>query len=436
MGFSAEKKGNLAEARQYWEKSLSFDPTQQAAVYALGQSYLSEGNYAKADELGRQLLQLNPNAWKAHSLVASAAFRQEKYADAVSHAERAWELGGESAGSISIVLAQALAVQDRRTEAIGALNRYIAAKPDASHTEMARQLLSRLESNADRFVIAGSEFEKAASEVPAAEITPLVEHWVPPNVDDVAAPVEPGAACDLNEVLEKVGQELQLLPSTLDRFSANETLQHQDVSEKGIASKATTVSFAYVVSIHETRHGFLNVEEYRNGTDDPNVFPEHLATRGLPSQVFLFHPYYQNDFEMKCEGLARQGIGFAWQIHFQQKRDVPSRMQVHYLNGKRFPVPLKGRAWIDATNYEVVRLQTDIREPLKEAGLYAQHTDIEYGPVRFQKNNLDLWLPVRAEIYMQTRGHRIHRRHDFGNYLLFSIEDKQTIGNPKEPAKP
>jgi tetratricopeptide (TPR) repeat protein len=436
MGLSADKRGNIAEAQQYWEKSLSFDPTQQVAVYALGQSYLSEGNYTKADELGRRLLQLNPNSWKAHNLVASAAFRQAKYGEAVSHAERAWELGGQDAGNISIVLAQALAVQDRKAEAIEALKRYLAAKSDEKHAETAQQLLTRLESNADRFVIAGSDLENARSDVPPPEITPLVENWVPPNVDEVTAPVEPGASCDLNDVLEKAGHQLQVLPEALDRFSATETIEHQRVNEKGIASNSSTVTFAYVVSIHETRRGFLNVEEYRNGTDSPNVFPDHLATRGLPSQVFLFHPYYQHDFEMKCEGLARQGTGFAWQIHFQQKKDIPSRMQVHYLNGKRFPVPLKGRAWIDAANYEVIRLQTDIREPLKEAGLYAQHTDIEYGPVRFQKDNLDLWLPIRAEIYMQTRGHRMHRRHDFGNYLLFAVEDKQTISNPKESPKP
>jgi len=259
---------------------------------------------------------------------------------------------------------------------------------------------------------------------------------VPVNVDEAVPPVEPGAACDLNDVLEKAGRQLQLLPSELDRFSANERLEHQNVSEKGIASKAVTVSFAYVVSIHETRPGFLNVEEYRNGKDNADVFPEHLATRGLPSQVFLFHPYYQKDFDMKCEGLARQGNGFAWQIHFEQRRDLPSRMQVHYLNGKRYPVPLKGRAWIDATKYDVVRLETDVREPLKVAGLYAQHTDIEYGPVRFKKDNIDLWLPIRAEIYMQTRGHRIHRRHDFTDFLLFAVDDQQTIGRPKEQQQP
>src|SRR2546429_9715965 len=110
------------------------------------------------------------------------------------------------------------------------------------------------------------------------------------------------------------------LSYTLDRFSADETIEHQSVNERGVALRASKVTFAYVVSIRETRYGFLNVEEYRNGTEDPNVFPDHLATKGLPSQVFLFHPYYQNDFEMQCEGLARQGPGFAWQIHFQQKR--------------------------------------------------------------------------------------------------------------------
>lgn len=441
MGLSAEKQGNSAEARQYWEKSLAFDPTQQATVYALGQSYLNENNYVKADELGRQLLQLDANSWKAHSLVASAAFRQGKYVEAVSHAERACEVGGAEAGAISIVLAQALAVQGQKAEAVEALKRYLATKPEGQPAEVANRLLGQIEGNADRYVIAGTDVAKLTAEVPAPEATPLVESWVPTNVDATFPPVEPGATCDLNDVLEKAGRQLQRLPSMLDRFSANERLEHQDVSEKGIASKAVTVSFAYVVSIHETRPGFLNVEEYRNGKDTADVFPEHLATRGLPSQVFLFHPYYQGDFDMKCEGLSRQGKGFAWQVRFEQKKDVPSRMQVHYLNGRRYPVPLKGRAWIDATNYDVLRLQSDIREPLKTVGLFAQHTDIEYGPVRFQKDKVDLWLPIRAETYLQTRGHRIHRRHDFSDFLLFAVEDKQTIGKPKgapqdEPPKP
>jgi len=436
MGMLAEKKANTAEAQSYWEKAISFDPNHGVSVYALGQSFLREGNYAKAGELGQKALDLDPNSWKAHSLLASAAFRQDRYGEAVSHGERALELGKEKAASISIVLAQALAVQGQKEQAVQVLNQFLATKPDNANAGTANQLLTRLQSRVDQFVIAGSAAAMAPIETPPVELSPLVEGWVPANVDVAVPPVEPGAACDLEDVLSRAAHRLQRLPDTLDRFTATEKIEHQAVNEKGIASREQTVSFAYVVSIHETRHGSLNVEEYRNGSDDASVFPDRFATRGLPSQVFVFHPYYQPEFDMKCEGLARQGTGFAWQIRFEQKREIPSRMQVHYLNGKRFPVPLKGRAWVDATNYQVVHLQTDLREPLKAAGLYAQHTDIEYGPVRFRKDNLDLWLPIRADFYVQTKGHRVHRRHDFSDYILFAVEDKQIIGNPKGVPEP
>jgi tetratricopeptide (TPR) repeat protein len=435
VGMLAEKKGDLAGARTSWEKAITVDPTHVQALYALGQSYLRTADYAKAADLGQKGLELDPNSWKEQSLLSSAAFRQGQYAEAVAHGERALELGKEKAANISIVLAQALAVQGRTNEAKQVVSEYLASKPASDHAEVAERLLTRLQTGADRFVIAGMDTQPDP-DILEPSLTPLVEHWLPPNVDEAVAAVEPGASCDLADVLEKAGEQLQRVPETLDRFSATETVEHQSVNESGIASKARTFSFAYVVSIRETQHGHLNVEEYRNGKDDESVFPDHFANRGLPSQIFIFHPYYQKDFEMKCEGLARQPGGFAWQIRFEQKRDSASRIQVHYVNGKRFAVPLKGRAWVSAVNFQVVHLQTDLRESVKAAGLYAQHTEIEYGPVLFQKDKQELWLPIRADLFLQTRGHRLHRRHDFHDYMLFAIEDKQNIGKPKGAPEP
>lgn len=435
-GMLADKKGDVGGAQNYWQKAISIYPQYGLAIYALAQSYLQHGEYAKSRELGEGLLQLEPNSWKAHGLLAFVAFREERYEDAVSHGERALELGKEKVASISIVLAQALAVQGRASEGIEVLNAYLAAKPDLVHSDLAQQLLETLHGRADRFVIAGSAAETSAAEVRTPLESPLIEHWLPPNVDDSVPAVEPGAACDLADVLTRTGEQLRRLPETLDRFSATETIDNEVLDRKGIASKSEKFSFSYVVSIRETRRGHLNVEEYRNGSDEDSVFPDRFATRGLVSQVFVFHPYYQQDFEMSCEGLARHGTGFVWQVRFTQSKKVHSRIQSHYLNGRRFDVPLKGRAWISATNFQVIELQTDLREPLKAADLSAQHTDIEYGPVRFQKGGQELWLPIRAEFFSQLRGRRIHRRHDFSNYLLFSIEDKQDIGKPKPPISP
>jgi hypothetical protein len=68
--------------------------------------------------------------------------------------------------------------------------------------------------------------------------------------------------------------------------------------------------------------------------------------------------------------------------------------------------------------------------------LLADHTAIEYGPVKFNKGNVNMWLPQSAEVFYDWKGRRIHRRHSFSNYLLFGVEDKQKITVPKVDKAP
>ena len=83
---------------------------------------------------------------------------------------------------------------------------------------------------------------------------------------------------------------------------------------------------------------------------------------------------------------------------------------------------------IDANTFQVVRLETDLREPHPELRLNSW--SMEYGPVEFKTRKEKLWLPVSADYYAFLRGHRFHRRHSFTNYVLFSIDDKQQISEP------
>jgi hypothetical protein len=76
-------------------------------------------------------------------------------------------------------------------------------------------------------------------------------------------------------------------------------------------------------------------------------------------------------------------------------------------------------------------MESDIVSPIPQIKLFADRTNIEYGPVNFQQGNTTLWLPQSAEIYFAWLGHRIHRTHVFSNYLLFGIDDQQQINAPK-----
>jgi len=275
---------------------------------------------------------------------------------------------------------------------------------------------------------------EVAASLPAASI------WLPPNVDEKVPPVEPGAVCALDEVVRKAGKQIQQFVRNVDRFTATESLVHESIDRWGLASPPERRKFDYVVSIAEVRRGLLNVEEYRHSGSSQAEFPDGVITNGLPSLILIFHPYNVGSFELTCEGLARWNGALAWQVHFRQRPDKPNTIRSYKvgLNGSSYPVALKGRAWIEAGNYQVVRLETDLVSPVPEIRLAADHAAIEYGPVHFRERQVDMWLPQSAEVYYDWRGRRIHRRHSFSQYLLFSVDDKQRISTPKsdDPESP
>jgi hypothetical protein len=80
-------------------------------------------------------------------------------------------------------------------------------------------------------------------------------------------------------------------------------------------------------------------------------------------------------------------------------------------------------------------METDLLAPMPQIRLLAEHTAIEYGPVKFHEGNVNLWLPQTAEVYFAWRGRQAHRRHSFSNYMLFGVDDRQRIAAPKDMPK-
>jgi hypothetical protein len=266
-----------------------------------------------------------------------------------------------------------------------------------------------------------------------ADALPLPASWMPPDVDESTPAVEPGTACALNDVVSNAGKRLQELVKNVDRFTATEQVTDESINKWGQPASSEKAQFDYIVSMEETRRGALTVEEYRERRSASKDFPESVMTSGLPAMVVIFHPYYASNYEMSCEGLGRWNGRLAWQVHFLQRKDRPNTIRSYRmgLEGQGYPVALKGRAWIAADNYQIVRLETSMVAPMPQIKLAAEHVTIDYAPVQFQQGKLEMWLPANVEVYYDWRGHRVHRLHRFNNYLLFSVDDKQKIAAPK-----
>jgi hypothetical protein len=261
---------------------------------------------------------------------------------------------------------------------------------------------------------------------------PNKRFWIPPSVDDLVPKVAPGVSCFLPLVLHGVSERMRQFVNNLEKFTATEHVEHFRVDAAGIRHSPDVRSFEYVVLVWQDSVGTFQVEEYRNGSVDPGQFPARIATEGSPAMALIFHPLLVSDFNFACEGLGQWGGRPAWQVRFEQRQDRPIRIRGYMIAGHEYLVPLKGRAWVDAGTYQVVRLESELMKPLKGIDLTQEHLSIEYGPVQFHTRRQRLWLPQTVELYAERHGHRYYRRHTFTNFKIFTVDTDQRIQPPKE----
>jgi len=161
-------------------------------------------------------------------------------------------------------------------------------------------------------------------------------------------------------------------------------------------------------TLRKTASCFL--DEKRDGGTGTDSFPTSLATVGLVSLgVDVFHPGFAKALNFKCEGLGQwRGPGRRGIVYFEQKPDVKSFLRLWETKTKTVEIPLKGRVWVAASSYNVLHVESDLREPMKDLGLIRDHLAIDYGPVSFQNGKTELWLPWYADMYLELHGRRYH----------------------------
>lgn len=232
------------------------------------------------------------------------------------------------------------------------------------------------------------------------------------------------------------GGRVEEFVGDVSRIAAIEHLLHEQLDEMGDAITKETRTFNYVASFNETA-GAVAVDEYRQEHLGLAEFPDQISSSGFATLALVFHPKMRDSFEMVCEGLGELRGQATWVVHFRQREDRPARMHDYRVGGDLYSLKLKGRAWITADKFQIVRIESELVSPVPQIRLAGEHQVVEYGPVPFGKRNLQLWLPQSAEIYLDFRRHRYYRKHSFDHYMLFSVDAEDKAKAPKEkPANP
>jgi hypothetical protein len=166
----------------------------------------------------------------------------------------------------------------------------------------------------------------------------------------------------------------------------------------------------YVVDFGEKSEP-LNVHETRTPLAPTDVGKlSAIVDKGLPVLAFVFYPAIQDDYEMSCEGSAERNSHPGWVVHFRQVKgkhprtvsmDAPT--ELHRLGSTAsevLPLRIKGRAWIAADSGQVMHLETNLLERISVIALEESAVSVEYAPVKFKTQNVEVWLPqFRCCIY-------------------------------------
>ncbi len=259
--------------------------------------------------------------------------------------------------------------------------------------------------------------------------------WVAPGIDEVRPPVAVGVTCPQGKVLHEAGMRLKELVDNISRIDATEEIVHEDQNTAGKVVNRSTGEFGYVAQVTSVPAGHPGagvpvVDEHRIHPLGMSDSLGGVRTKGLSSLAFVFHPAMRDSFEIDCEGLGDWQGRPAWLVRFQQREDRPNYLQELIVAKRGYPVALKGRIWIDAGGFQAIHVESELVHPIPEIKLRVEQHRVDYGPVKFHKKNTELWLPMRAEMYLDFGGRRYYRRHSFANFRLFSVESTQEITAP------
>jgi tetratricopeptide (TPR) repeat protein len=436
-------------ARGACSQGSTVEPNYVPAYLCLADLAVREKAWGDALLLSNRALEINPSGNPiAYEYNAAANLRTGKLDAAEKSALRAIEIDKNNTDPrVHFVLAQIYEAKGDRANEIAQLREYLKFVSNPEDMATIKQFLSQLEKpdtppadpaagglSAAPYAASGPAVQAHAEATVASASSPATSS-APADINPPAHSADLSQGCNLNDVLPHVESRIQEFVENVKKFTATEVLVHESFNKSGQLTRSGSREYDYIVSIEESIPGALIVDEFQNSRASSGSPPGDVVTKGLPALLLIFHPYYAGDFSMNCEGLTSFNGKAVYQLSFRQRDDKPNRIRSYRLGttGPAYGLGLKGQAWFLADNFQIVKLEADLVKPIPEIQLAVDHTSTEYGPVHFQSQGIDIWLPQAADLLCERKEKRFHERITFTDYLLFAVDNKQRITSPSLP---
>ncbi|MCU1299277.1 MAG: hypothetical protein JWO91_3555 [Acidobacteriaceae bacterium] len=282
--------------------------------------------------------------------------------------------------------------------------------------------------------------------------------------------------CPISELQEsvpelkglKTAESQEQLPVLLDKIGARavamfhkmpDLISREVVLESQGNHKPTRREFSYLMLSHRGNQS-VTLEEYREdlqvNASRANVplNPRPPAADGSGSSLEDLRRRSQQA-SMRSAGTPplAQGFAYTWVLLYpsnrsestfrylgEQKIDHHKTFVVAFsqkpkavrwpgqlkFQDKSLPIFHQGVAWVDASDFRIIRLRTDLQFPVPEAELRSLTAELHFADMTVAGIG-SLWLPHQVLITSDVGGTTFHDEHDYANYRAYGVKTKLVL---------
>lgn len=270
---------------------------------------------------------------------------------------------------------------------------------------------------------------KTYVDVPVSEVVPAVP--------ELKGLIPETSQEGLASLLDHVGQTcLDLLQHTPNLASREEQITQQRMVSRishGVFVPVMGVTatdrqeFGYLLLTRATGDG-MELREYRTDKHGRPIETTKSQggqmTEGFVSEWLRLLPGNQSELRIHYLGREETDGHKTRVIAFAQ---VPGHIRYpaqFSFDGVLVTVLFQGIAWIDASDFRLVRLREDLLTPRADLYLSELTTTIHFAEVQIPKAATALWLPKEVEISWEYKGLAVEQRHLYSDFRLYEVHSK------------
>jgi hypothetical protein len=154
-----------------------------------------------------------------------------------------------------------------------------------------------------------------------------------------------------------------------------------------------------------------------------------LVTAGSALSCIQFSTAAQPQSRFRYLGNEMLGSRETYVLAFSQRPgEVTFTTVMAGTGGKEADMLTQGILWVDKSNFQILRMRSDLLAPNREIRLDQLTTDVTLGEVRLQDVPSPLWLPSDADVYIEIGGQKYRNMHRYQDYRRYRVSVK--IGDP------